>query len=227
MSLNKIKDNLSNNEFLKGFIVGSSQTISGHPFDTIKTNIQANRKIHLNKLYKGIFFPFISHSVINSFLFGFYSYSYCQTNNHFLSGMIAGFFISPIVSPLDKLKIDYQIGNRNKLVEINSKQLFKGIGFTISRESLGAGIYFYSYNFLKKQKILEGDNNILISGGMAGVLSWFFTYPIDVIKTRIQGTDINSIEAFKKGGLFNGIKICLLRSFLVNSIGFFIYEKIR
>ena len=62
---------------------------------------------------------------------------------------------------------------------------------------------------------------------MAGVLSWFFTYPIDVIKTRIQGTDINSIEAFKKGGLFNGIKICLLRSFLVNSIGFFIYEKIR
>ena len=140
MSINKIKDNLLNNEFFKGFIVGSSQIISGHPFDTIKTNIQANRKINFNKLYKGIFFPFISNSVINSLMFGCYSYSYDKTNNHFFSGIIAGTVTSPIVSPLDKLKIDYQLGNKNKLFEINSKNLFKGTGLTTLRESLGSGI---------------------------------------------------------------------------------------
>ena len=42
MSINKIKDNLLNNVFFKGFIVGSSQIISGHPFDTIKTRMQTN-----------------------------------------------------------------------------------------------------------------------------------------------------------------------------------------
>ena len=74
---------------------------------------------------------------------------------------------------------------------------------------------------------IKGEMNILLSGGIAGSLSWLLTYPFDVIKTRIQSGECSSIvKSFKMGNLFKGLRICLLRSFIVNSIGFFIYEKI-
>ena len=63
-------DNNNIKEYLKGFVVGSTQTIIGHPFDTAKTNMQANRKINLLKLHRGITFPLVSNSLINSVLFG-------------------------------------------------------------------------------------------------------------------------------------------------------------
>lgn len=63
---------------------------------------------------------------------------------------------------------------------------------------------------------------------MAGAFSWLFTYPIDVIKTRIQsGESKNIFQSYKTGHLFKGLQICLFRSFFVNSIGFFIYEQIN
>ena len=98
---------------------------------------------------------------------------------------------------------------------------------TMIRESFATGIYFYSYHNLKKNEYIKGEINIFFSGGIAGCLSWFFTYPVDVVKTRIQSGEYNSaLKAIKNGNLFQGLSVCLLRSFIVNSIGFFIYEKI-
>ena len=77
-------------------------------------------------------------------------------------------------------------------------------------------------------KIHDNTNNILFSGGIAGICSWLFTYPMDVIKTRIQSGETNTIyQSYIKGNLFRGLSVCLLRSFIVNSIGFFIYEQIN
>ena len=59
------------------------------------------------------------------------------------------------------------------------------------------------------------------------MFSWFLTYPLDSIKTRVQNENITLLNAFNKGHLYNGLTVCLLRSFFVNSIGFFIYEKIN
>ena len=61
-------------EYFKGFIVGTTQTLVGHPFDTIKTRIQINNKIKFFQLYRGIIFPLLSHSITNSILFGSYDY---------------------------------------------------------------------------------------------------------------------------------------------------------
>ena len=97
-------DNNNIKEYLKGFVVGSTQTIIGHPFDTAKTNLQANRKINLLKLHRGITFPLVSNSLINSVLFGSYNHLKNQNYNNMLSGMIAGIIISPIVTPFEKLK---------------------------------------------------------------------------------------------------------------------------
>ena len=217
-------------EYFKGFFVGCGQTIVGHPFDTIKTRIQANKKIDFLKLHRGLSFPLLTSSIINSIMFGSCNYfNQKQDQNIFISGFLSGLVISPIVTPIEKLKIDFQINSNIVVKDIKYTQLFKGLQATFVRESFASGIYFSTYNFCKKSEYIhDNTNNILFSGGIAGICSWLFTYPMDVIKTRIQSGETNTIyQSYIKGNLFRGLSVCLLRSFIVNSIGFFIYEQIN
>ncbi|KAF9906468.1 hypothetical protein EC991_000636 [Linnemannia zychae] len=71
--------------------------------------------------------------------------------------------------------------------------LYQGGWVTILRDAPGYGVYFLSYEGLKR--ILEvpagetgGINTwkLLFAGGVAGTLSWASIYPLDVIKTRLQ-----------------------------------------
>lgn len=215
-------------EYFKGFFVGCSQTIVGHPFDTVKTRIQAGQTIDINKLYRGISFPLITSCLTNSIMFGSYSYfRESESYNNFVSGFLAGIVITPIMTPVEKSKIDFQVSPRMTLADIQYSKLYRGFQATLMRESLSTGIYFSSYQCCKDAEYFSGSSNVLFSGGIAGMMSWFFTYPIDVIKTRIQSGETSSFyQGFQKGHLYRGLSVCLARSFLVNSIGFLIYEKI-
>ena len=67
--------------------------------------------------------------------------------------------------------------------------------------------------------------NPLLAGGIAGLLSWTFTYPVDVVKSRIQsGKSINYHEAIRKKNLWKGYSFCAGRAIVVNSLGFYIYD---
>ena len=67
---------------------------------------------------------------------------------------------------------------------------------------------------------------IFLAGGFAGIFSWFFTFPIDTIKTRIQNGSSKTIkDAYKKGNLWSGLSFCISRAFFVNGIHFYIYES--
>ena len=57
------------------------------------------------------------------------------------------------------------------------------------------------------------------------MLSWLITYPIDVIKTRIQSEKYNLKNALSKGKFNHGLSYCLLRSFIVNGFSFLVYEN--
>ena len=213
-------------DFVKGFLIGNAQTVVGHPFDTIKTRIQSGKSINIFTLHHGIIFPLLSTSLINSVMFGSYGYFSTLTKNDFISGFSSGLVISHIVAPIEKLKIDFQINSKIKIRDIKFREIFRGFSPTMIRESVSTGIYFSTYNYCKRNKLVEGNTNILLSGGIAGIFCWLFTYPIDVIKTRIQsGESFTYRHAYKKGYLFRGLGVCLFRSFLVNSIGFYIYEN--
>jgi solute carrier family 25 carnitine/acylcarnitine transporter 20/29 len=159
----------------------------------------------------------------------FGSYSYFNHSQHiFVSGFLSGLVISPIVTPIEKLKIDFQVKPNIVIKDITYSHIFKGFRATCIRESISTGIYFTTYNFCKELECIPGNTNILFSGGIAGMFSWLFTYPIDVIKTRIQSGETNTMyQSYIKGSLFRGLPICLVRSCIVNSIGFLIYEKIN
>ncbi len=62
------------------------------------------------------------------------------------------------------------------------KSLYRGFLLTMAREACAVSIYF---SFYYKIRDITGKSHagIILSGGLAGMSSWFFTYPIDILKT--------------------------------------------
>lgn len=208
------------NNYIAGIFSGFAQTIVGHPLDTCKVLLQSNKKILINRnIYKGIQYPLLFSGFHQCIIFGINKQIYNNFyKNYYISGFLTGIFGTVFLTPIDLYKIRLQ----NNIT--TTKHIFPFLGFksTLLRESIAYSIYFGSYYNLQ-QKI----NNSFISGGIAGILCWLFSYNIDVIKTRIQSNQCNTIlEGYKIGNLWKGITPCLARSFVVNSIGFTTYEYI-
>ena len=81
--------------------------------------------------------------------------------------------------------------------------------------------YFGGYFYCKHELKLSP----LISGGIAGLLNWTFTYPIDVIRTRQMANNISIKKAINQGNLWKGYSACAMRAIIVNSASFYVYEK--
>lgn len=95
--------------------------------------------------------------------------------------------------------------------------IFMGFWATFLRELPSYAVYFASYEFLCRNwsdTDLAKDVNgipLLISGAVSGVLSWFSTYPFDVLKTKIQAQRIYTPQCYaerKYRGLIHTSMIC-------------------
>ena len=195
---------------IAGILAGVSQVLVGHPFDTLKVRIQ-NKKLHFNQLYSGWKSPMVSSIVVNGILFPIYE-NYRQHYSAFTSGAISGAFVTPIVFLFDTYKIQMQMSQPLSFS-------FTGLPSTLAREVLAFGIYFESYEQCKNY-----TDSSLTSGAFAGLTNWFFTYPIDVVRSRQISQKISIREALSQGKLYSGISICLLRAMLVNSAVFATYD---
>lgn len=125
---------------------------------------------------------------------------------------------------------------------------------SITESCLGSRILipgsFWTYE--KAKEIIGADESaahpgakVMLCGGIAGVATWVSIYPLDVIKTRIQGADLlNGRQPLRAGGssaryhtgtntlatsklifheggaraFFNGLGACSSRAFLVNAV---------
>jgi hypothetical protein len=78
------------------------------------------------------------------------------------------------------------------------------------------------------------------AGGMCGVFSWLFVFPIDLVKSVIQ-KDVMMVEPkYKNGlqcarsiigqqgvkGLYRGLTVTLIRAFPIHSLNFLVYEEV-
>ena len=208
--------------FYNGFIAGSAQTIIGHPFDTIKTRLQSGKK-STTKFYKGFFPPFLSGCLQNSFIFAT-EQKMLEYYSPFVAGCIAGTLSSVIICPTEYIKCNQQVHSM-RWQELVRQNIFRGMSTTLLRDSVGFGIYFSAYHWLQKR-----NNNPLLNGGVAGVLSWTYSYPIDTVKTRHQTTKESLVDIIKKmdwRGGFRGMKWMLLRAFMVNAGIFWIFENVK
>lgn len=131
---------------------------------------------------------------------------------------------------------------------------YRGMVSTIIRETPSYAVYFVSFEAIQRallhrkhehyrSSLLETDIynlpnlnglELMFAGGMSGVLGWLSTYPVDVIKTRIQ-TDLRcSSSLFKCAKLMirqegltvmgRGMLATIIRAFPTNAVIFLSYS---
>ena len=207
-------------DYIAGFVSGSVRTIVGQPLDTIKVWTQHNysQPKTIANLYKGIGFPLASNGIFGSLKFGIYEKCRSEDLGSFSSGIVVGTCLTPFVSPVEFVKIRTQCA-----LPVVTSNLYTGLQYTFLREAPAFGLYFYTYDTGRQNGLSP-----IVSGGLAGLVSWSITYPIDVVKTRIQGGIVQTFEsAIRMGGLYRGISFCLFRGIIVNAVGLQTYDSVR
>ncbi len=175
------------------------------------------------------------------------------------AGAIGGLASWIISAPSELIKCRTQLhkgSKTNSLIILKQvwerhglKGLYLGGVVTGVRDSVGYGFYFSSYELCRRifashrttSQSCAADFDVLVSGGIAGIVTWTSIYPLDVIKTRIQAEGwkdgqvqrsdflTRSLSAmarriFKSEGtraFYRGLFICGVRAFFVNAIQVF------
>ncbi|KAL5975883.1 hypothetical protein ACLOJK_020211 [Asimina triloba] len=176
----------------------------------------------------------------------------------FVGGVGAGGVQSVLLSPVELLKIRLQLNHRqhrqleqgpmNMARGIVQREgirgLFRGLPVTILRDAPSQGVYFLVYEQVRelmhpgcRANGGQSVGTMLVAGGLAGVASWVSCYPVDVVKTRLQGQRPcvpryeGIVDCFRKsvreeghGVLWRGLGLTLVRAFVVNGAVFVAYE---
>jgi len=209
-------------DVLAGACVGVSQTLVGHPLDTIKVLIQNGRRwrgLRPCDYYRGWRFPLISSTLFNCTVFPMYERSKKYTDSSVGAGMAAGVVVTPVVFAFDVGKILQQT---RQPISFNSITRSKGLGSTGAREVVAMGSYFGSYDYLRGQNLSP-----FTAGAAAGLLNWTLTYPIDVVRSRQIAQGVSMRDAIGLGHLWKGYTACAVRAVLVNGVSFWVYEKVK
>jgi solute carrier family 25 carnitine/acylcarnitine transporter 20/29 len=181
-----------------------------------------------------------------------------------MAGAIGGFATFVVSAPSELIKcrtqlaVDGQGSSYKVFREIwargGIRALYYGGAITSFRDAFGYGWYFWSYELSKRLLLSRQQDpflapsaaDVLISGGIAGVVTWVSIYPLDLIKTRLQTqpsispeqqsllpspatshrrkdqTSLNiAQEIWQKSGIrgfYRGIGVCSLRAFIVNAV---------
>jgi solute carrier family 25 carnitine/acylcarnitine transporter 20/29 len=127
---------------------------------------------------------------------------------YYVAGAAAGVANSVVAGPVEhvRIRLQTQPSGANRLysgpldcIQKMSKQegLFRGIYrgqiTTILREAQGYGLWFLTYEYLMRKTIQNGTSRdqiptwrLAVYGATAGYVLWLGSYPLDVIKSRLQ-----------------------------------------
>ncbi|XP_010521522.1 PREDICTED: mitochondrial arginine transporter BAC2 [Tarenaya hassleriana] len=177
-----------------------------------------------------------------------------------LGGIGTGALQSLMLSPVELIKIRLQLqskihhsGHRGPISVAKTilrteglKGIYRGLTITVLRDAPAHGLYFWTYEYMReklhpgcRKSGEESLRTMLVAGGLAGVASWVCCYPLDVIKTRLQGQSGNAenrtykgiADCFRKSVreegyevLWRGLGTAVARAFVVNGAIFAAYE---
>lgn len=228
--------------------------------DTLKVHVQAGRGSvskctkallkggSLKNAYRGVGAPLGGIAAINAIVFGSYGNTIRSMPNpeslisHGIAGGVAGFLQSFICAPVELVKTRQQLAKPGKMIPNGAwsgaryvirtngfRGLFRGFGLTVLRDSPGFTMYFMSYEAMTRGN--QDAVRVFMAGGLAGAVSWVVSYPIDVIKSRLQG-DVGQkyagawdcfLQSIRTDGwrcMTRGFGPVLIRAFLSNGACF-------
>ncbi|XP_033943735.1 solute carrier family 25 member 45 [Pseudochaenichthys georgianus] len=173
----------------------------------------------------------------------------------FAAGCFSGFVQVFVCVPIDLVKVRLQGQTTTAryrgpvhcvatiLKEEGPRGLFRG-GLALAMRDIPCfGLYFLPYEVTRKALTESGKEPgtfaILMAGGVAGVVTWAFATPMDVVKARLQMSGAGGREysgvlhcmrvSFREEGVrvfFKGLTLNSLRAFPVNAVTFLTYESL-
>lgn len=185
----------------------------------IQNTLSCFKEEGIRGFFKGMSLPFYTISLINAAslvgnefakkLIGNVEDKNLSVKNAYLCGYLSGYFTLVISTPVELVKCKLQIQTDSKvsayykgvldclrkiIKEDGLKGIYRGNIITLTRDSIGLGAQFGSYQWLKlklmKYKKIEYENlsffDILAAGCFSGGFSWLVTYHFDFIKTFLQ-----------------------------------------
>lgn len=199
-------------------------------------------------LYKGMTFPLIGNAMIVGT--HFHVYDRLKNYSSIVSGACAGFAASFMSNPVELVRIKMQLsgaGANNKqyknsfvclqnIIKHNGIfGIFKGQQITSIRDIIGYSAFFSAFEMYPKyqEDIAKyvGNSYILhkmIRGTLCGFALWGSMYPIDVVKTIVQGSLLeNKQKKYKEyvneiytkygaRGFYRGFYLTMFRAIPVN-----------
>ncbi|KAF8270172.1 mitochondrial carrier domain-containing protein [Lactarius quietus] len=230
--------------------------------------LQTARKEGLLALYKGMASPLVGIAGVNSLLFAAYGFSkrivspfgQLSLKETAVAGAMAGAANAILASPVEmfKVRMQGQYGNpSDKRLRVVAREMWTEWGFrkgimrgywvTVAREIPAYAGFYTAFEFSKRRfsKTYGPDLPVwalLASGSTGGIAYWLSSYPLDVIKSRVQlrttppkGTPVqyiaNELRAIiaESGvtGLFRGLTPSLIRSIPAAGSTFAAFELTR
>jgi len=237
------------------------QVLNEKPLVCIKNIV---RKEGLRALYKGVNSPLITSPIITAIMFGtfetckrlqgFHTADEMTFQQVFLAGAMTGVVFGFGITPIDLIKCRLQMEGtgkrtnstgafqmaRNILRAEGYKGLFRGLGATLLRDIPACAVQLGSYEAYKKIfKSRKMDHALasFLSGGLCTFSCWMVSYPMDVVKTKLQVKQgkRGGIRETAKGiwktqglmGFWRGITPTLARSLIAGSCNFFAFESAK
>lgn len=226
--------------------VGVAQTLVGFPLDIIKTRLQAQQRAHIKRACTaGLGWTLASNAVTCSLFFPYYDI----VSKDVLRCATLGALSGVVVNIFEVGKVQSQTGTKSC-----AKTLLKtphvwraGMMWTVLREAIACPTYFQTY------ERLHMPAGAFVAGGIAGIASWTVTYPIDTLKTRAQASSdttrkspsdvptkspmpfgikvwsetANIWAPYSMSTMWRGYPFAVARAFLVNGVGFMIYDALK
>ncbi|KAF0852245.1 mitochondrial solute carrier family 25 (mitochondrial carnitine/acylcarnitine transporter) member 20/29 [Andalucia godoyi] len=238
-------------------------------FRSFKT-IMASESASYKTFFRGAAAPAVGVVLQNALLFGITANlqrcfsvrnddppSHAKYGAIFAAGTVSGAINCVVASPVDLIKIQMQVHPERafqnswdcvrRIVRTSGIRngLLSGYWPTMIRDAHSYGFYFASYQMsmdLLQTTKLDSHISSFISGGIAGMLCWITSYPMDIIKSRMQGQDIllplqkrefpsmmscwtHTIRHDGWMCLWRGLNIALARAFIVNGVTFAVYHS--
>lgn len=205
-----------------GLCTATFQTLLGYPLDTLKTRLQAMplkpqvSSLCRRQLYHGWRGPFLVQLLLHPVFFSTYSFLRQEHElNPAMSGFMTGGLVALLTNPVEVRKTCVQ--TQQPVPTCMRVLCTRGLGFTIARETVGTGAYWQSFESLD---VLP----VWCRGGLAGVISWAVSYPLDVAKTRRQTSIAHDHRILPPERARLAFLVTMVRAFVVNAGILSIYQ---
>lgn len=222
-----------------------------HPFDTIKVRKQQQPGYSLvadlksngfRSLFRGITSPLFNVVLEKSTLFVAYDWLKHNTENSaWQNGLGAGLLTTLTVTPCERVKIRSQLQHlpvyhsfKQIIRQDGFASLYRGWSATLTREVPGYGLYFLTYEEVKKRKPVLNTWESFGTGALCGMVAWIVIYPSDVVKTQMQEHNMGLRKATSKlwraggiGSFYKGLRWGLSRAVVLHGGVFLGYENIK